>query len=234
MINLKHCTFLIPYKYDHPDRAANMELCQEYLDKHFDTNILIEVCTGLFHRTKMINKMALKAKTPIVINYDCDVFCRPSQIEDAVNAIECGDDMAYPYDGRFARVPRNDWYQKFRRSLDVSIFEGIEFMGMGIESKPKVGGCVIHNRASFIEAGGENERFISWGHEDRERFYRINALGYKVSRIPGVLYHMDHYMSADSSPDNPYFRANALEYAKVKNMDKEQLKQYICTISSQF
>lgn len=225
--DLKHVTFMIPYKYDHPDRLENMELCREYLDKHFDTNVLIEVTTGKFHRTKMINRMAKKAKTDIIINYDCDVFIHPSQIVQAVQMVEAVADMVYPYDGRFARVPRS-YYPELKRTLSVAILAGIEFTGMGERSKPKVGGCIVHNKSSFLAAGGENERFVSWGHEDRERFLRYTKLGYKVDRTPGVLYHLDHHISEDSSPDNPHYKANYLEYKYVYSLTQEQLKEYVC------
>jgi len=228
MIDLKDCTFLIPYKYDHPDRAENMELCREYLDKHFDTNIIIDVCTGLFHRTKMINRMAAKAVTPIIINYDCDVFLHPKQIEDAVNLIRGGTHVVYPYDGRFARVPRT-WYKPLKQSLSVDIFGDKQFLGMQNTTIMKVGGCVVHDKAAFFEAGGENENFISWGHEDRERYYRFTTLGYNVERVKGVLYHLDHYQGVDSSTENPYFVRNAAEFGRIKRMNKEQLKHYVCT-----
>lgn len=230
-IDLADCTFMIPYKYDHPDRAENLELCRDYLTKHFDTNTIVQEQTGLFHRTKMINKMAVKAKTPIIINYDCDVFIDPLQINVAVNMVRRGYDMVFPYDGRFARVPR-EWYPKLKRTLDVSIFGNKQFIGMGAQSQPKVGGCIVHNKRTFMEAGGENEKFISWGHEDRERYHRFKTLGYKVDRVAGVLYHLDHHMSIDSSPENPYYCDNAKEYKAVKNMNKEQLKQYVWQISS--
>lgn len=225
--DLKHVTFLIPYKYDHPDRFENMELCRMYLDKHFNTNIIIEVANGLFHRTKMINSMARKAITPIIINYDCDVFIHPLQIVEAVKRIEQGEDIVFPYDGRFARVPRS-YYPELKRTLSVDIFEGIEFTGMGAMSKPKVGGCIVHNKASFFDAGGENEKFISWGHEDRERYDRFTKLGYIIDRVPGVLYHLDHHIGSDSSADNPHYTANLLEYKYVTSLCKEQLKEYVC------
>lgn len=231
-MNLTDCTFMIPYKFDSQDRAENMELCREYLDKHFKTNILIEVSNDTpFHRTKLINKMAKKARTPIIINYDCDVFIDPEQILKAVELIRNGEaDLVYPYDGRFARVPRT-YYKQLKLSLNVSILEGIEFTGMGAKSLPKVGGCVVHDRNSFLLAGGENENFISWGHEDKERKIRFEKLGFKVSRVDGVLYHLDHEISTDSSPCNPYYVQNASEYRKVKYMNTEDLKKYVWDIS---
>jgi len=52
-------------------------------------------------------------------------------------------------------------------------------------------------------------------------------LGYKVGRIKGVIYHLDHFISIDSSEKNPYFDSNWAELRKEKLMNDYQLKEYV-------
>ena len=63
--------------------------------------------------------------------------------------------------------------------------------------------------------------------EDLERVERFKKLGYKVERVNGILYHIDHYISADSSQQNPDY--NMAEFRKVQKMDKAQLLTYVQT-----
>ena len=48
------------------------------------------------------------------------------------------------------------------------------------------------NRAKFIEAGSENENFISWGPEDYEHVKRMEVLGLPVHYANGPLFHLWH------------------------------------------
>jgi hypothetical protein len=228
-IDLTDCTFIIPVKIDHQDRADNLALVLAYLNKWFNTTIRVyETQDNPFHRTKYLNIMANEANTPIIINFDCDVLCEPKQLLKGAEHIRNGYDVVYPYDGTFARVPRYH-YDELMQSLSVQSIKGQHFVGMDKKSKPKLGGVVMHYRQSYLEAGGENEKFISWGDEDNERYHRFKTLGYKVTRTEGILYHIDHHIGVDSSAKNPYFTSNRLEWMKVRHMNKEQLKQYIST-----
>jgi hypothetical protein len=78
-----------------------------------------------------------------------------------------------------------------------------------------------------LSIGGENENFISHAPEDVERKYRIDMLGLKWTRIPGCLYHMDHYMGVDSTHKNDYELINRSELNRVKSMNAEQLRKYV-------
>jgi hypothetical protein len=79
-------------------------------------------------------------------------------------------------------------------------------------------------RASFLAYGMENERFISWGYEDDERLLRAHKLGLKVSREPGVIYHVRHRRGPDSRPDNPYTLQNATELKRIKDLSDARLR----------
>lgn len=241
-IDLMDLTFIIPVYYDHEDRRQNLELTLAFLNYHFDTNIIIGEQGGhefeylepfaeyhhfdyeKFHRTRMINVMARKATTPIIVNWDCDNICSPAQLVEAVNIIRKGGDISYPFDGTVYRVPR---YQFCRiiESLDVCDLD----IKLCAEKKSSVGHAVVMNKESFISAGMENEHFISWGPEDSERFNRYNILGLNVQRVPGGMFHMDHWIGENSSTKNEYYQHNDKEFLKVATKKREQLREYVNT-----
>lgn len=241
-IDLSDVTFIIPVAYDHNDRKENLQLAIKNIKAQFDCvvivgeqggkhfeglgDIYLEFDYKKFHRTKMLNVMSDLAGTPIVINYDADVIIPPMQIIEAVQRIRNGVDFVYPYDGRFARVPRLH-YDTVNSFNDVGMLAGHKFKGTLEGDASSVGGCIAYNKDSFFEAGGENENFISYNPEDLERVERFKKLGYKVERVGGILYHIDHYISADSSQQNPDY--NMAEFRKVQKMDKAQLLTYVQT-----
>lgn len=250
-IDLSDVTFTVPVSYDHNDRQENLELSLGIINRHFNTNIIImeqgqhdfnwdflygadrhRVNHTEFHRTKMLNQMAFISQTPIVVNWDCDIIIPPLQIFEAVERIRNGQaDMVYPYDGRFARVERAKWLPIMHHYLDAGMFKDTQFKGMLQGDMPSVGGAVVVNKKKFFEAGGENENFVSYGPEDIEREQRWKKLGYRVQRVHGTLYHMDHFIGINSSNKNPHFTKGWIEYRKIDAMSKEQLKEYVASWS---
>lgn len=246
--DLKDVCFTIPVQYDHNDRKQNLDLSVCMLQRDFDCNITVgEINTSkfgyfqqwcrykwfkmpFFHRTKVLNDLAMEAGTDIVCNFDADIFIPPMAMIMAVESLRAGqNDFVYPYNGKFARVDRHEWFKKLEKHLDVGIFAGKAFRGMNPEDAISVGGCVMYRKDVFLESGGENENFISHSPEDAERFYRWNTLGYKVGRIDAVLYHCDHWIGPDSSGRHQNAEAGMDEWRKVKEMDKKQLLAYIST-----
>lgn len=239
-IDLSDTTFIIPVYYDHLDRKLNLLLTINFLAEHFNTNIIIGEQGGnefenlseyadythfdypVFHRTKMINEMAKMAKTPIIVNWDCDNMLAQAQLVEAVNAIRTGADISYPFDGTVQRTPRF-CFQHVADTLDVFSIKD----NLCSKKHSSVGHAVVMNKQSFIKAGMENENFISWGPEDSERFNRYNILGLKVQRIPGAMYHMDHFVGENSSNKNKFFKENEKEFLNVVTRNRTQLEQYI-------
>jgi hypothetical protein len=100
----------------------------------------------------------------------------------------------------------------------------------GCYNPNSVGGAIFYNKNKFIEYGMENENFISWGFEDIERGFRANMLGLKIARVAGILYHLNHPTSDNSS--NVRHKAyidNNRELNRVQSMNKFELQQYIKT-----
>lgn len=247
-IPLKDCTFTIPVLYDHNDRKQNLDLSVCMIQKSFDTNIIVGEQGGRrfeymskyckyhsfddvkeFHRTKMLNDMAMMAETEIIANWDCDVIIPPMQIYLTCEAIRNGAEMVFPYDGRFARFERLHWFKKIERHLDIGIIGNAPLKGKNDTPVPvtSVGGAVFFNKESFIDGGLENENMISFGPEDVERSDRFKLLEYNVQRVGGCLYHISHWCGPNSSTKNPHFRANHVEIQKIRQMTKNQLREYV-------
>lgn len=239
--DLKDVTFVIPVKYDHNDRMANLNLAVQHLQSNFETNIhvieqggnkflytrdfakYVTFDTPYFHRTKMINIIAsMFSKTEFVVNFDADVILNPVQIWYSVQKLRDGLDIVYPYDGTFNHVDR-----VFMQKLQKNHYPLIKMNFR--TAKESYGGAVFMNRKSFLNAGGENEKFISFGPEDAERYNRFLKLNLNVIRINGGIYHLDHYRGLDSSKKNPFIEANRKEWHKVKDMNPDELKKYIKT-----
>ena len=246
-IDLSDVAFTIPVFIDHYHRMENLELSVGVLQDNFQTTIIVGEQGGTkaqklagrvryhefkgmkhFHRTKMLNDMARMVTNPIVVNWDADVFIPPVQIWLAADAIRNGADMVYPFDGRFARVPRH-WHLPLKKARDVGIFGDTQFKGKHGKALPttSVGGAIMFNRLEFLKGGGENEHMISFGPEDWERNFRFKALGYDVRRIAGSLYHLDHWCGPNSSTRNPFFKLNHAELDRMREMPGEQLVDYV-------
>lgn len=243
-IDLSDVTFCIPAVFDHPDRLQNIAMCINFLNQDLETNIIIgeqksNTFSGfraeykhfgelrVFHRTKMLNELFRLSKTEIIFNWDADVFISPIQLFMATEALRSGIEMVYPYNGQFARMPREQWLKPLRLSKDIGIVGNHPFKGKNKLDKISLGGAVGFIKKKYMDIGGENENFISFGAEDLERKSRAEKLGLRVERINGALYHLDHWIGLNSSTRNPYFKANREEFFKVDKMDNDELRKYI-------
>jgi GR25 family glycosyltransferase involved in LPS biosynthesis len=250
-IDLTDVTFTIPVKFDHEDRRDNLYLCILFLWEHFKTNIIIcemdpegkieyfplpdhennvvtyhFIKSDIFHRTKMLNEMAMIAKTPFIANWDADVLIDPQQILKAVEGLKQKKASAcYPYDGKFFRVDRK-YYTETVNSLSVDHLKNLNYPAIE-HQQISFGGAIIWNKEDFIKGGMENENFISYGPEDYERYERFKKLGFKIGRVHGPLYHINHYIGPDSSDKHEHFLKNVAEYEKIQRMSKEELEEYV-------
>jgi hypothetical protein len=245
--NLTDCTFIIPFSYDHPDRIENICLVTDFLNKHFDTNILIgELNTtaieweavhfdygGKFHRTKALNHLTNLAETKYVINWDADVLCDPKQLVQMAERLRAGIDMVYPYDGNFASVSRS-FLPQLQKELNVKCLQGHKHRNLGnyaalpvIGVKGSVGGAVGFNKERYMSIGGENENFVSWGPEDVERYWRAQLLGLTIERVDGILYHVDHYRGQNSSMATGESKENHKYWNWLQGLTRDQVIEHL-------
>lgn len=244
-LDLSDITFTIPLLHDHLDRKNNVDLTLCILQSNFKTNVIIgeqgkekkfdyvsqwvkyHYFEGMqeFHRTKMLNDMALMSETDIVANWDADIIIPPMQIILTIDRLKEGVDCVYPYDGRFARMDRMMWFKKIQQSLDIGIVRNAILSRRNI--KESVGGAIFWRKESFIDFGMENEYMISYAPEDVERWERMHTIGVNVQRIDGTLYHIEHFKGKDSCNQNKFFADNKAELAKMRLMTKDQMREYV-------
>ena len=164
------------------------------------------------------------------MNYDADVLIPPLQLYLAVEKIILNEaDFVSPYDGRFVCVPKEEHVNIIIKDMDLGYLNYKKMKGS--DRFDSLGGCIIYNRQKFIEAGMENENFISYAPEDKERYWRFQYLGYKLERTKGPLFHLEHFRGPDSSHKHIHYPKNQRELDKEMNMSKKELLNYIKTWS---
>jgi hypothetical protein len=247
MKNLKDVTFIIPIRLDSEDRLTNYNIIINHLTNLFDTNIIVfesdEIShedklkihdsieyvfekngEPLFHRTRILNLMTKMSKTDIICNYDTDVVFMEQQYINAINKVKNGHTLVFPYDGKFMNV-----LKPFFNSIKENKFENLFEKDMELANPNSFGGAFFFDKKKYFEAGLENENFVSWGFEDNERVVRLNKLGYNISRVPGMLYHLEHERTMNSAPNHSNYNKNMMEYNKIHNLPIEQLRNYVKT-----
>jgi len=126
-----------------------------------------------------------------------------------------GSTLVFPYSGNFVDIERS-YIQ------DGIIIERESF------ATGSVGGACFLNRADYWKCGLENENLQSWCPDDVDRFHRVKTLGYQFDRTGGNCWHINHPPSLNSGV-NKFTEQNNKEWLKVKEMNKEQLLEYIKT-----
>lgn len=249
MINLLHTTFIIPVQIESNDREFNFMHNIQYLCNNFETNIIIgeadveskvkalltkinrgksnilhifEPTRGkTFHRTKILNQMLNRVKTPITVNYDIDVFMHPDAYVDACNMIlKQNYDLVYPY---LHGHSQKQIFAKGKQQLSG----GVDIEELDHEITIAIcGHCQFFNTLSYFRGGMENEGFVSYGIEDVERMHRFIKLGFKVGWGEHYIYHIEHMRGHNSNTQNPHFAQNQALWQLLQPMGKDGLFDY--------
>lgn len=180
-----------------------------------------------FHRQKVLNDMIMMSTTQVVVNYDCDVILPIASYIQAYDRIVTGtSDVVYPYgNGNFQLQVFGD--DQVVTNFLVNEFDFSAFKEVLKVYDAKYGFVQFFSRDVYIEGGLENENFVAYAPEDVERYYRYTTLGYTVSRINDVIYHLEHSRTPNSWFSNPFMHSNNVEWEKIQRMDKETLREYI-------
>jgi hypothetical protein len=244
-LELDDLTITIPLRVDSRDRLLNLGVVTRALATHTTARVLVgtgrpDVLTRVvapsvdvvavhdppdepFHRTRILNRLAELATTPLLANHDADVVVPVDQLADAVSILRRGEaDLILPYDGRMVDVPlsAHPWLER----ADYASMPPVDTHVIHPES---VGGCVLWRASAFRAVGMENERFRSWGLEDVERIDRATRLGLAVRRGAGAVYHLRHLRGSDSSAAYPWYAANERELVRMSGLDPERLRAEI-------
>lgn len=246
--DLSDVTVVIPISFDSRDRKNNIQVVMRWLVTNFKVKIIIgeqgsayrfkyleRYCKYVyfegmqfFHRTKMINDLVRMADTSIVVVCDSDVLIPSKQMISAATKIRSKQaDIVFPYDGRFVRCQRRPWTQIFNSDPHKVNQMNEVYHEMSLFGKESFGGIFFVDKDSYIDAGMENENFISFGREDVERVVRFKNLGLTVTREDGLLYHLQHKKGLNSSMRHPHAKQNVEECRKVIAMKPKALKKYV-------
>jgi hypothetical protein len=204
---------------------------KEFLDEDFSlTHIFEKSDDPVFYRMHILNEMLAMSKTDVVINYDCDVLLPINSYLTAYQSIlNKESDVVYPFG--------SGHYQKQIHADDelVSEFLNNDFDFSILENKSNIwtsdfGWVQFFNRQVYIDGGMENENFRGSSPEDKERYFRFTALGYKVNRIEDFIYHLEHSRGRNSWPNsyhgNPYMKDNLELWESIQKLNKQQLIDY--------
>ena len=178
-----------------------------------------------FHRQKVLNEMITLADTKIVVNYDCDVLLPLDSYHKAYNLVlHRTHDAIYPYGhGMYQKQVQasDEVVSDFLQSMDYSILDSNSTI-----STSDFGWVQFFNRQVYIDGGMENENFVAYAPEDKERFYRFTTLEYNVGRIDDYVYHLEHTRGQNSWTNNPYMHSNIQEWEMIQTMNKKELVEY--------
>jgi hypothetical protein len=256
MENLSELTFIIPVNIEHPDRYKNAKTVLEYLNFHFNTKVIIyqtlkpdhihldfldslknlEIThvkenidqSSPFHKTLYLKRMIEMVKTPVFCQYDIDIILPVDSYIKCKNLVLSGEyDLALPFP--FKKRNQVKIYQSFNREpfmKDFNIDSILESKDSYFLEMCEYGHCSFFNTSDYINSGGENINFVSWGPEDIERVVRYEKLGKKIIRLEGLVFHFEHYRTESSSTLNPFFRHNESLFNEIRSMDKHQIKKY--------
>lgn len=178
-----------------------------------------------FHRTRILNELAMGVRTPFVANLDADVVVPVGQWREALSLLRSGEaSFVLPYDGRMIEVSygHHPW-------LERGEYGSLPRVNRRVMHPRSVGGCVVWRLETFKGVGMENENLVSWGYDDDERVARATTLGVPVRRVDGVVYHLEHRRGVDSRHDHPLIEANRAVLNDVQSMDADALRAHVET-----
>lgn len=214
--NLLDTTFIIPIRLDSITRLENIVATVNHLLRNFKTNIIILESSGfcnkfikrllpssikyvfirdldcVFYRTKYLNILSKMVTTPYIGIWDSDIIIDKNQIHDCILKLRSGDyDIAYPYVGLFLDTGKilRDLYIEHP---NISMLKRHKTKMELLYGENMIGGAILVNKEKYALSGYENERFYGWGPEDGERFFRWKALGFRIYRSKGELFHLSH------------------------------------------
>lgn len=245
-------TFVIPVRIDSIFRLRNLKSVVEFYSRHLASNfIILEADTKsripvgtftdhnvqflfegdenpIFHRTKYINRLLKKTVTPYAAIWDTDAVCPLEGVKKAHELLLTDKStMVYPYDGIFWQVNRF-FSSCFHRTCDIDLLSKFPQPRVLMDGYHSVGGAFMVNIERYRKVGWENEHFIGWGPEDKERFKRLEILGDCPIRVDGVLYHLYHTRGQNSGDFNRNLAlATKREYCNVCAMTPDSLRNYI-------
>lgn len=190
------------------------------------THVFEENSDNLFHKTRILNDLIMMTDTSVICSHDVDVvYPIRSHLLSYESILSGNMDVVYPYGCGV-------WQYQVDYPMDV--FQNFIQSGHDLNSlepncrteSSTIGWTQFYHRDAVVKGGLWNEEFISWGAEDCEFYYRFNALGYKVGRIEGPIWHFEHGRTHNSHYNNPKFMENHNLWQTLRETPREKLIEY--------
>ncbi len=213
--DLSDVTFILPVRIDSLDRKENLNILLRYINKNFNTNILIveaddcpkiankysgegvqykfvEDLSPYFHKTRYINEVINKVTTPIVALHNIDAIASLNGIRNAVDAIRSGDyNFAFPHNNTILNIQRN--------KLDEAAID-LDFISMFNDSHLHnsltlryFDGCMFLKCEPYKSCGGENISVLDNALVGLERSKRLLIKGNDIYTYNLHILHLNHY-----------------------------------------
>lgn len=207
-------------------RKQALPILKDILEVEININHIFEQSNSTsFHRQKVLNEMIMESKTKVIVNYDCDVLLPLESYKIAYDMIMNDEiDVIYPYgQGMYQKQVRatDEVVSNFLETTDYQYLDEVSNLHTS-----DFGWVQFFNRQVYIDGGMENENFVAYAPEDKERFYRFTTLGYNVGRIDDFVYHLEHSRTHNSWFNNPHMKKNMDLWERIQRMSKNQLKNY--------
>ena len=235
---------LIPVFIDNDDRLVNLyntvnllkkyDFIKIYIGEYYIDNPRVQINDGnvkvvtttinsdFFNKMSCVNELFDISTSQYVAVYDADVLIFKKSLINALNMLDNGYDLVYPYNGYFYNLPKPITH-KLLNTENFCLSECI------LWNKNSYGGCVIFNRNVFLSGGKCNPNFKNVGYDDNEIFERFSKLGYVIGRTDYPILHMEHDRSHTAFGSNKYELHNATECSRIFKMNKQQLIEEIKT-----
>jgi hypothetical protein len=190
------------------------------------SHVFEENSDNLFHKTRILNDLILMADTKVICSHDVDVvYPVQSHVMAYESIINDNVDVVYPYGCGVWQYQVDYSMETFEKFINSGHDLNVIADKCRTESST-IGWTQFYHRDAVIKGGLWNEEFISWGAEDCEFYYRFNAIGYRVGRIDGPIWHFEHGRSHNSHYNNPKFMENHQLWQRLRNTPKEELVSY--------
>lgn len=242
--DLSDVTFLIPLRIDSGERLRNVITTTSWLLEHLDTNVIVGIADVAsvqslldarvkvikidddprlpFHVTRIFNELSRHVTTPLFVHYDTDVIIPIEQFLESAEMIRSNQyDVVLPYD-TWVSVP-SDEIPVLLASEDT----GHTPVGFPRSLGDPLGGCVMRSMSNFIDVGMDNEHFIGWTPEDKERIHRAQSFGSRVTRIHGPMFHLEHPRQTPRPYSDPYWQVGHAEFERIQTLTTKELHREV-------
>lgn len=166
-------------------------------------------------RSATINWLVDQAQTDYVLVLDADTIPEKFAVEQGVALLEAGTPWVIPYD-------EHKYYNLTEESSD-RILKGnpcAPISGYTYEHRlTSWSGGIMFRTDDFKRAGGFDERFRGWGHEDVAFMIKFNHEVGPYARVPAKIFHLWHEKGKDTFGSEDELRNRAL-------FEKEYKKKY--------